>query len=89
MQGQGGSPDSEPVNLLFILGNTHFPGWHGLLQMASRLATESGTEWGTRQPPLPGVAWGACMKSSWPDIVQGAGAIKVDLSVSQEGYLLE
>lgn len=57
--------------------------------MASRQAAESGTQWGTRQPPLPEVAWGPYVKSSWPDIVQRAGAIKVDLSVSQEGYLLE
>lgn len=44
---------------------------------------------GTWQAPLPGVTWSPCVKSSWADTVQRAGAIKVDLSVSQEGYLLE
>lgn len=89
MQGQGGSPDSEPVSLLFILGK------YPLLWLA--WAAPNGIQAGYREwhrmgdmaAPLPGVAWGPCVKSSWPDIIQRAGAIKVDLSVSQEGYLLE
>lgn len=81
-QGQGGSPGSE--SLLSLESPLLW-----LFQMPSRLAAEGGTELGTWQPPLPGVAWGPCVESSWPDTTQRAAAIKVDLSVSQEGYLLE
>lgn len=84
--GRGRESLLELEGLLFILGKSPRL-W--LFQMPSRLATESGTELGTRQPPLPGVTWGPCVKSSWPDTTQRAAAIKVDLSVSQEGYLLE
>lgn len=83
---------SGKVSWLWACGSPLYP-WEMPISVAgmgcSKWHPGSGTARGTWLSPLPGVAWGPCVKSSWPDTAQRAAAIKVHLSVSQEGYLLE